>query len=189
MGWLRNYIENKLVRLYKPRMINGYKRFDGVFLPNVRISNTTFIDHSKNLKIDDDVFIGHHNFLEASNGIEIEEGVQITNFVSIVTHSSHNAIRLYGKSYSSTKAELAYLKGKVCIGKFSFIGPHVTIMPKTNIGKGCIVSAYSYVSGDFPDFSIIKGNPAVIVGNTRENDAKFLANNPEFQSLYKEWAD
>ena len=82
-----------------------------------------------------------------------------------------------------------YVKGSVFIGKYTFVGPHSTIMPNTKIGKGSLVSAYSYVQGDFPDFSIISGNPAQVVGNTKDMDAKYLEDYPELQEHYKSWAD
>lgn len=56
------------------------------------------------------------------------------------------------------------------------------------IGKGSIVSAYSMVKGDFPEFSIIAGNPAKVVGNTRNIDGPFLQANPELRTFYEEWA-
>ena len=169
-------------------MIWGYKRCDGVYLKNTRISNTTFIDNQHELKIDDNVFIGHFNYIEASNGIQIEEGCQITNFVSVTTHSSHISIRLYGRGYSGFKTHKGYEKGSIKIGKYTFIGPHSVIMPNTNIGKGSIVSAFSYVQGDFPDFAIIKGNPAKVVGDTRDMDTAYLKQNPELEGFYNEWA-
>ena len=70
--------------------------------------------------------------------------------------------------YRESDDLIGYIQGKVNIGKYTFIGPHSTIMPNTTIGKGCIVSAYSYVKGNYPDFSIISGNPAKIVGDTRD---------------------
>ncbi|MGY8926277.1 MAG: acyltransferase, partial [Flavobacteriales bacterium] len=142
----------------------------------------------ENLILEDNVFIGQYNFIEASNGITINEGCQITNYISIVSHSSHNSIRYYGKEYRTTKDLKGYVRGSVEIGKYSFIGPHVTIMPNTILGKGCIVSAFSLVKGEFPDFSIIAGNPAKIVGSTLEKDKSFLNNNPELQELYNAWA-
>ena len=60
-------------------------------------------------------------------------------------------------------------------------------MPNTNIGKGSIVTAYSYVKGEFPDYSIISGNPAKIIGDTRDMDKEALTSNPELQSYYNEW--
>lgn len=154
-----------------------------------RISSSTFIDHPKNLILEDNVYIGHFNFIEASAGIKIEEGCQITNFISITTHSSHNSIRLYGREYTQTKNHIGYQKGGIHIGKYTFVGPHSLIMPRSHIGKGCIIAAYSYVDGVYPDFSIIKGNPAIVVGDTRVHDEELIQKYPELKSLYEQWAN
>jgi len=187
MGFIHAYLEKQLVRLYKPRMVWGYKRPDGVVMKNTRVANTTFIDGKENADIQDYVFIGHHNFIEASNGLKVGEGVQITNFVSILTHSSHKSIRLYGRHFVDKVANIGYIKGSVEIGAYSFIGPHSLILPGAKIGKGCLVSAYSYVSGVFPDFSVIRGNPAKVVGDTRKIDRPYLVAHPELQVYYDEW--
>ncbi len=66
--------------------------------------------------------------------------------------------------------------------------PDWFILPGTKIGKGCIVSAYSLVSGEFPDFSIISGQPAKVIGDTRKMDARYLKESPELQESYRAWA-
>lgn len=181
-------IRNKRLSKKRPKIIWGYQRkHDGKYLERVRISNATFLDFEEKMDISNNVFIGHFNFIEASNELTIEEGVQITNFVTITTHSSHQSIRLYGAKYTGPNM-VGYKKGAVHIGKYSFVGPHSTIMPGTTIGKGCIVSAYSYVKGDFPDFSIIGGNPATVIGDTRDADHKILAEHPELKAHYNEWS-
>ncbi|MBP1673484.1 MAG: acyltransferase [Bacteroidetes bacterium] len=171
-------------RLSAPVMVYGYKRFDGLFLKNTRISTSTIIVSPENLMIEDHVFIGHYNFIEASGSLTIQEGVQISNFVSISTHSMHNAIRLYGKDFRTVKEKSILEKGSISIGAYSFIGPHSVISPKTKIGKGSIVSAYSHVNGVFPDFSVIAGNPAKVVGSTQKVDEAFLSWNPLYRSTY-----
>jgi len=168
-------------------MVGRFKRFDGVKLPLTRISNTTTIQGFDKFLVADNVFIGHYNFIDASNGLEIEEGCQITNYVSILTHSSHDAIRLYGKHYGKAYPMKAYHEGPVRIGKYTFIGPHSCIMPGTIIGKGSIVTAYSFVKGIFPDYSIIAGNPAQVIGDTRDRDENILESNPELRAYYDEW--
>lgn len=181
-------IRRKLLQGLSPKMIGGYKRkTDGNFLSKTRISNSTFIDSPQNFDVKDNVFIGHHNFIEASNGITIHEGCQLTNFITLTTHSSHDSIRLYGNRYGENNM-VGYIKGSIVIGRFTFIGPHVTIMPNTIIGKGSIVSAYSMVKGEFPDFSIIKGNPAKVVGDTRQKDEGVLEKHPELKNNYDKWA-
>ena len=169
-------------------MIKGYKRFDGKMLYDTRLSNTTFIENTKNFYIEDNVYIGHYNYLDASNNLTIEEGCQLTNFINIVSHSSHISIRLYGKEYLKHKNLKGYIKGEVIIGKYSFIGPYTLIMPGTKIGKGSLVKAYSYVKGVFPEFSIISGNPAVRIGDTRNIDKKYIDDDQELRMYYNEWA-
>ena len=184
---LRRRILSYLPRWIKPVMVGRYRRADGTVLPLTRICSSTYLQGEKNFYVEDNVYIGHANFIDASNGLTIEEGCQITNFVSILTHSSHDAIRLYGKKYTSTPNKLAYNEGQVKIGKYSFIGPHAVIMPGTTLGKGSLVSAYSFVKGSFPDYAIISGNPAVIVGDTRDRDKKWLEENETLQANYKSW--
>ena|SRR5690554_5704436 len=169
---------------YAPRMIYYKKDFQKKPIKNLRIGNTTFIDASKNLKLADNVYIGHHNFIEASNGVEIHEGCQITSFITMTSHSSHHSIRYYGSSYANFEDHLGYVKGAISIGKFTYIGPYVTIMPGTTIGEGSIISAYSYVKGTFPPYSIIAGNPATVVGSVTEKDKQFLDVHPELHHHY-----
>ena len=83
---------------------------------------------------------------------------------------------------------IGYQKGAVFIGAYTYVGPYTTIMPGSKIGKGCLIAAYSYVQGDFPDFSIIKGNPAAVVGSTKDRDSAYLKENSELQQYYNEWA-
>ena len=190
MNWLHR-LKSKLFKnntsSIGPRMRSGFKH-NGQFLPHVRISESTVISFPVNLNLADNLFIGHYNFIEASHGISIEEGVQITNYCSILTHSSHVSIRLYGKSYLGKKDPIGYKKGPVSIGCYTFVGPHVTIMPNTTIGKGSLVAAYSLLKGDYPDFSIIAGNPAQVVGDTREMDKKYLDEYPDLKANYRQWA-
>jgi acetyltransferase-like isoleucine patch superfamily enzyme len=172
-----------------PIMIQKKRNFQGIKLHNTRISSTVFLDNPQTLYLFDNIYIGHYNYIEASGGITIEEGVQITSFCSITTHSSHHAIRLYGQHYTEFKRHDGYLQGDIHIGKYSFIGPHSLIMPNTHIGKGSIVAAFSHVKGDFPDFSVIAGNPAQVVASTFENDQKLLQQYSHLQEFYKEWTE
>ena len=185
---IRLYFKRRQLEKYKPRMISGYKRqTDGKLLSKTRISNSTFIDHPQYFDVGDNVYIGHHCYLEASNGLTMGEGCQLTNFITITTHSSHDSIRLYGDNYGGKNLK-GYAKGKIDIGAYTFIGPYTTIMPNTTIGKGCLISSYSFLQGNYPDFSIIKGNPGKVVGDTRRRDERLLRRYPELRESYDKWA-
>ncbi|MFZ3125637.1 MAG: acyltransferase [Acidovorax sp.] len=175
-------------RIAGTRMVGGFVRGDGLFLRNTRISNTSFIFARDKLEIEDHVFIGHFSVLDATYGLRIGEGCQIGFFTGIFTHSSHAAIRLYGREYVKEPNKKCYFTAPVEIGKYSFIGAHATLLPGTKIGKGSIVSAYSLVSGEYPDFAILGGQPARIIGDTRKMDARLLEQNPELAVHYQAWA-
>ena len=171
------------------RMVFGEESRAGQALQHTRIAPSTCIEGEQGLDLADHVFIGQFNYLEASGGLRIGEGVQITNFVSIVTHSSHRSIRLLGRAYTShTGAMPGYLRAPIEIGAYSFIGPHSVVEAGSRIGKGVVVCAHSRVRGDVPDFAIVAGSPARTVGDVRTQDARLLEQHPELAVHYAAWA-
>jgi acetyltransferase-like isoleucine patch superfamily enzyme len=181
--WLRRWI-------WQP--VFGEKQ-GGRLLAHTRISGASVIEHEDKLVLGDNVFIGAFNLIEASGGITIEEGVQITSHNAIVTHSSHRAQRLLGPAYvtfpvSPGAERPGWIAGPIHIGAYSFVGPHCLIEANTRIGRGTLVCAGSFVRGTFPDFAILEGRPARVVGDSRRADERALARFPELQVLYDAWA-
>ena len=161
----------------------------GDALPLTRISPSACIEHESNLLLGDHVFIGHFNYIEALHGVRIDEGVQVTNFVSIVTHSSHRSQRLMGREYAVTPPEqrVGFVKGPVHIGAYCFIGPHSTIEANTTLGRGCLVTSHCRVRGRYPDFAVIGGNPARVIGDSRSADGPWLDEHPGWREHYEAW--
>ena len=190
-AWLNRW-RRRLWQALFYRMVFGESTAQGAPLPHTRIAPSTCIEGEEGLQLADHVFIGHFNFLDAAGGLRIDEGVQITNFVSIVTHSSHRAVRLMGRSYAAhagaAAARPGYLQGAVHIGAYAFVGPHSLIEAGSRIGKGAVVCAYAQVRGEVPDFAIVAGQPARVVGDVRTRDAALLAQYPDMQSHYAAWA-
>jgi acetyltransferase-like isoleucine patch superfamily enzyme len=171
------------------RMVFGEQGRAGQTLPHTRIAPSTCIEGEQGLDLADHVFIGQFNFIDATAGLRIGEGVQITNFVSIVTHSSHRSIRLLGRAYASHQGEVpGYVRAPIEIGAYSFIGPHSVVEAGSRIGKGVVVCAHSRVRGEVPDFAIVAGSPAAVIGDVRTGDARLLAQHPELAPHYAAWA-
>jgi acetyltransferase-like isoleucine patch superfamily enzyme len=76
----------------------------------------------------------------------------------------------------------------VHIGAYSFIGPHSLIEAGTRLGRGTLVCAGSFVRGEHPDFAVLDGRPARVVGDTRQADEALLARHPEVRALRDAWA-
>ena len=170
------------------RMLFG-ERSGGALLAGTRISPSTCIEHEDRLVLDDDVFIGHFNFIEASAGVRIGRGSQITNCVSIVSHSTHRAVRVAAALSGSDSPALdgAVVRQPIEIGQRCFIGPHSTIEAGTVLGHGTLVASHSRVRGRFPDFAVLAGSPATVVGDTREPDRAWLAAHPQLKARYEAW--
>jgi acetyltransferase-like isoleucine patch superfamily enzyme len=62
----------------------------------------------------------------------------------------------------------------ISIGEFSFVGRNCILMPGVSIGKGCVIGAGSVVRGVIPDYSIVIGNPAKVVADSREYYTKHM---------------
>ena len=169
-------------------MIN-YTKLNQKKLINTRISNTTYIGNKELLDIGNNCYIGHYNIIDASGRVVIEEGCQTGSHVSIYTHSSHIAIRLYGMEYTKhNNQHIGYVRGSVIIGKYTFIGSYSLIDPNVVLGCGSLVKAFSHVKkGLYPDYAILEGAPAKVVGDTRNIDKKYLDNYPKLQKYYDAW--
>lgn len=190
--WLVRVVSRVLAAFTGPRIVYGWANADGSWCPNTRVSTHTCLEGLEGLKLGDHVFIGHFNRIDGSNGLVIEEGVQITNYSSILSHSSHKAVRVMGRRYVSDPNPAGYIRKATRVGAYSFIGPHSVIAPGAQIGKGVIVQGYSFVSGSVPDFAVVgpqaHGRPATIIGDTRELDRAVLQRHPELQAVYAHWA-
>lgn len=183
-----NRLRRRVLRALLYRAVFG-ERSQGRSLPHTRISPAACIEHEDGLALGDHVFIGPFNFIEASAGVTLEDGVQITSHVSIVTHSSHRAMRLLGQRYVTWQGERpGWIAGPVHIGAWSFIGPHSLIEANTRLGRGSIVCAGSQVRGAYPDFAVLEGRPARVIGDSRRADEKWLAHDPELRAHYDAWA-
>lgn len=92
--------------------------------------------------------------------IEIGDHVQITNGTKIFTHGG-------GWVFRDQYPKLDYF-GKVTIKNNVYIGNNSMIMPGVTIGNDVIVGAGSVVTKSIPDGKIAAGNPARIVGDTKD---------------------
>jgi len=89
--------------------------------------------------------------------VEMGDQVTIGCGTKFITHEG--SVKCLG-------AELdGYLYGKIIIGNNVFIGINCIVLPNTIIGDNCIIGAGSIVRGQFPENSVILGNPAKVVLN------------------------
>ncbi|WP_052321472.1 acyltransferase [Ralstonia sp. A12] len=176
-GYIISLLMNIAGMFTRPFMVYGhYCRPDKRFLRHTRISSSVKVLSPEKLTIGDHCWIGHYTIIDASGGVNIGEGVQFGFLGAIFSHSSHASVRLLGKHYIDvpTDERLGLERAPVTIGDYCFVGTGSILLPGTTLGKGCIVGVGSVVRGNFPDHSVIVGNPARRVGDTGKHDLPYV---------------
>lgn len=103
------------------------------------------VQHKENLKLGYKTDIGAFTYINAKNGVILED------FVEIGSHCS-----IYSLSTIDKK------QGKVILKKNCKLGSHSVVMPGVTIGENSIIGAFSFVNKDIPSNVIAFGVPAKI---------------------------
>lgn len=187
LGYLISLAQRMLSVFSRPIMVYGYyNKVQKKFYKATRISSSAIITERGKLDVEDNVWVNHYARIDASGGVKIGNGCQIGYSSMILSHSSHMAIRLNGEQYIHMDVDVrkGYIHKEVCIGEYTFIGGHACIMPGVKIGKGCVVGVGSVVTKDVPDYSIVVGAPAKVIGSTLDTDKPFFSDRTVKECYY-----
>ena len=110
------------------------------------------VHHKDKLKLGYETDIGAFTYINAKNGVTIEDYVQI---------GSHCAI--YSISTIDNK------EGTVILKKNCKIGSHSVIMPGVTVGENSTVGAFSFVNTDIPANVVASGVPAKVIEKIKSN--------------------
>lgn len=131
-------------------MMAEQDRFTGWVPPVIEDGKLTkwnwLVQNKDGLKLGVRTDIGSFTYMNAKEGITIEDFVQIGSHCSLYTVST-----IDNKS------------GPIVLKKNCRIGTHSTIMPGVTVGENSIVGAYSFVTKDIPANVIAFGVPAKVV--------------------------
>lgn len=120
---------------------------------------------SKNVYVDCNVKIGKNvkiqNNVSVYHGVTIEDGAFIGPHVCFTNDKLPRSINPDG----SLKSDDDWLEGKTLVKKGASIGANSVILPNDLIlGEFCLVGSGSVVTKHVPDYGIVIGNPAKLVG-------------------------
>jgi UDP-2-acetamido-3-amino-2,3-dideoxy-glucuronate N-acetyltransferase len=144
------------VKIYHPDQVNLYGCTIG---DDSRVGS--FVEIQKNSVIGARCKISSHSFI--CEGVNIEDEVFVGHGVMFTNDRFPKATNSDGSPMGDEdwKVEITLVKQRASIGS------NATIVPGVTIGKQALVGAGSVVTKDVPDFAIVAGIPARVIGDTR----------------------
>lgn len=115
-----------------------------------------------NIKIGEGSIIGDNGFLDGRDKLTIGNHVDIASNVMI-----------YNSEHDINSEDFHAISSPVEIGDFVFIGPRAIILPGAKIGKGAVIAAGAVVTKDVPEFAIVGGVPAEVIGERKIKDLHY----------------
>ena len=121
-----------------------------------------FVEIQKNATIGARCKISSHTFI--CEGVQIEDEVFVGHGVMFTNDRFPRAANPDG----SPQSEADWKVVPTIVRRTASIGSNVTIVAGVTIGVGALVGAGAVVTKDVPDFAIVAGVPARIIGDTRK---------------------
>jgi len=145
------------VRIFQPTLVNLYGCSIGA---ETKVG--AFVEIQKNANIGKRCKISSHTFI--CEGVQIEDEVFIGHGVMFTNDRHPRATNPDG----SLQTEADWKVEITTVRKQASIGSNATIVSGTTIGTGALVGAGAVVTRDVPDYAIVAGVPARVIGDTRK---------------------
>ncbi|HEX6715865.1 MAG TPA: acyltransferase [Pyrinomonadaceae bacterium] len=144
------------VRIVQPELVNLYGCSIG---SDTKIG--AFVEIQKNAKIGARCKISSHSFV--CEGVIIEDECFIGHGVMFTNDIYPSAVNEDG----TPQTEADWQVVKTTVKRRASIGSNVTIIAGVTIGEGALIGAGAVVTKDVPDFAIVAGVPARVIGDVR----------------------
>lgn len=145
------------VKIFHPQLVNLYGCEIG---DETKIGS--FVEIQKNVKVGRYCKVSSHSFL--CEGVVIEDEVFIGHGVMFTNDLYPQATNEDG----SLQTEADWAVVKTLVKRRASIGSNVTVLPGLTIGEKALVGAGAVVTKDVPDYAIVAGVPARVVGDVRK---------------------
>lgn len=145
------------VVIHHPQLVNLYGCSVGA---GSRVG--AFVEIQKNASVGERCKVSSHTFI--CEGVTIEDEVFVGHGVMFINDLYPRAANEDG----APQSEADWAVVPTLVKKRASIGSNATIMGGVTIGMNALVGAGAVVTKDVPDYSVVAGTPARVVGDTRE---------------------
>jgi UDP-2-acetamido-3-amino-2,3-dideoxy-glucuronate N-acetyltransferase len=147
------------VRIFQPDLVNLYGCTIG---SGTKIG--AFVEIQKNAAIGARCKVSSHTFI--CEGVTIQDEVFVGHGVMFINDLYPRATNEDG----SLQTEISWQVVKTLVKQRASIGSNATVLAGVTIGENALVGAGAVVSHDVPDFAIVAGVPARVIGDVRDSD-------------------
>jgi UDP-2-acetamido-3-amino-2,3-dideoxy-glucuronate N-acetyltransferase len=147
------------VRIFQPELVNLYGCSIG---DETKIG--AFVEIQKNASVGKRCKVSSHTFI--CEGVSIEDGVFVGHGVMFTNDVYPRAVNEDGSQQTEADWQVVPTKVK----QRASIGSNATILAGVTIGESALVGAGAVVTKDVPDFAIVAGVPARVIGDVRVSD-------------------
>ena len=120
-----------------------------------------FVEIQKNATVGARCKVSSHSFI--CEGVEIEDEVFVGHGVVFTNDAYPRAVSAEGLLQTEADWKLV----KTTVRKGASLGSNATVIAGVTIGKEALVGAGAVVTHDVPDFAIVAGVPARVIGDVR----------------------
>jgi UDP-2-acetamido-3-amino-2,3-dideoxy-glucuronate N-acetyltransferase len=145
------------VKIFHPHLVNLYGCKIG---DDTKIGS--FVEIQKNVIVGCRCKVSSHSFL--CEGVVIEDEVFIGHGVMFTNDLYPKATNADG----SLQTDADWSVVKTLVKRCASIGSNATVLPGLTIGEKALVGAGAVVTKDVPDYAIVMGVPARVVGDVRQ---------------------
>lgn len=114
------------------------------------------------LIVGDDTYLGHRLMIVTDSEVRIGSHVHVADNVHICGYDGHPMDPVKRRS---EPAPVDYSgKSRITIEDDAWLCEGVLILKGVRVGKGAVVAGRAVVTRDVPDFAVVAGNPAKVIG-------------------------
>ena len=124
------------------------------------------LEYGRNVTVGKGVFINFGATILAQAPVTLGDRVMMGPNCSLITVG-------HPVNDHEMRAEGWEIAKPISVGRNTWFGANVTVLPGVNIGEDCVVGANTLVTTDIPDRSLVLGQPGRVVRTLEDNEDRW----------------
>jgi len=173
---ISGYLFNSIITYFP----SNYLRILFLKMCGLKIGKHSWIDMRVRIEGTENVTIGNYCHINSEAFIRALAPITIGDCVSV-----SYGVKIFAASHDINTSEFKGVHRPIVIHDYSWCGVNSVILGGAIIGRGAVVAAGAVVTKDVPDYAIVGGVPAKIIGERqcKEYSYRPLSENKRYKSI------